>query len=93
MHGIEELAGPPYLFRGKVRYRVRGHAPLFSRNHDFRGVEQRYERLGPALLRAKAMRRGRLLKAEALLVEAAPMWELGLKALRRNPYAFVKREP
>ncbi|MEK7476809.1 MAG: hypothetical protein AAB152_14400 [Candidatus Coatesbacteria bacterium] len=35
---------------------------------------------------------GPILAATAHLVDSAPVWELGVAALRRDPWAFVDRK-
>lgn len=95
VHGVEELVEPPYLYGTPVDFTlvlasgerfVRRHRP-----HGFAGVEQRYDRLGAPLEAAGVLRRGRIQAAAVELVEAAPLWEIALAALRRDPWALVDR--
>jgi aminoglycoside 3-N-acetyltransferase len=94
MHAIEELVEPPYLFGGSVTYQARlangTETALVCRRHNFAGCQQRYERLA-GLLQPGALRAGRVLQAEAQVVECGPMWEAALAALRRDPFYFVDR--
>ena len=59
------------------------------RAHDFAGVAQRYSRV-PAMM-DRGVSAGRILRAECVLLEAVPMWDAALRALRRDPYALVER--
>ncbi len=93
MHACEERILPPYLFKGSVTYRIRdreGRELTHTlRAHDFAGVAQRYSRV-PALM-DRGVSAGRILRAECVLLEAVPMWDAALRALRRDPYALVER--
>ena len=37
-----------------------------------------------------ALRRGRVLDAECVLMRASAVWEVGRKALERDPFCFVE---
>ncbi len=93
MHGVEELAGPPYLFGADVAYRIilpDGSArPYICRRHAFGTYAQRYDRLAD-LLQGDALRSGPVLAAAAHLVEVRAMWEAGVAAMERNPLYFVE---
>lgn len=95
MHGVEELEKPPYLFGKLRRYRslLPGGRVLrqCSREHDFKGWRQRYDRLAPLLKKAGALNSGRVLGAQAQLVEARPMWDLARLALKQDPLYFVDK--
>lgn len=97
MHGVEELAEPPYLYGPPVSFTtilmtgetlVREHHP-----HGFEGVEQRYDRLASLLEPVNAIRDGKTLGGTSILVEAETMWKVALAALRRDPWHFVDRTP
>jgi aminoglycoside 3-N-acetyltransferase len=94
MHAIEELAGPPYLFGEPIEYTlVRADGTRIVKRytpHGFAGWKQRYDRAG-ALLGPAGLRTGRVLEAEAHLLDAALLREAALDALRRDPLAFVER--
>jgi aminoglycoside 3-N-acetyltransferase len=94
MHGVEELVEPTYLYADHLDYvlvREDGtRITMRCRQHNFVGWEQHYERLGP-LMGAGGLRVGPVLGAEAHLLEAAPMWEIAVAALRRDPLYFVDR--
>ncbi len=94
MHAIEELAVPPYLFGARIEYMLvrEDGARVVKRYtpHDFAGWRQRYDRV-EALLGPAGLRTGRVLEAEAHLLDAAALREAALAALRRDPLAFVER--
>ncbi len=96
MHGVEELAEPPYLFGAWSEYTCRladgRELGMRVRNHGFAGVEQRYERAA-ALLDAGGLRTGPVLQAQCQLLEAAALWSAALPALRSDPLFFVERTP
>jgi len=93
MHGVEELALPPYLFGPVVHYRlIRADGTEIAyacRSHDFRGFRQRYDRLAE-VLDGRSLRVGGVLKGTAHLIEAVPMWREALAAIRGNPLYFVE---
>ncbi|MBT6145448.1 MAG: AAC(3) family N-acetyltransferase [Gemmatimonadetes bacterium] len=94
MHGVEEVAEAPYLFKSQsVAYTA--HLPdgihqLGIRRHNFDGWEQRYERVADQLT-PEELRIGPVLKATAHLLDVPAMWERALAMLARDPYCFVQR--
>jgi aminoglycoside 3-N-acetyltransferase len=96
MHGVEELAGPPYLFGATIAYRVilsdGREIALSCRRHHFQGWSQRYDRLGP-LLSGDELRTATVLQATVHIVECRAMWEKALAALRQDPFFFVEKNP
>lgn len=96
MHGVEELVEPPYLFDPVIDYRLTlADGTTISktyRPHGFANVEQRYDRMEPLLERKGLLKTGPVLAAKAHLVDAGPVWELGVAELRRDPWAFVDRK-
>jgi aminoglycoside 3-N-acetyltransferase len=97
MHGVEELAEPPYGFRESLDYTctdVHGVVHTLNiRRHNFRNahgdyVHQRYDRL-KFLLPEYIMARGRVLDADCYLFEAKPMWDIAEKVMRDDPLFFV----
>lgn len=95
MHGVEELARPPYLFREHFTYHITladgTTSEVRCRRHDFRGWRQRYERLEQYLVPGIELHIGRVLQATVHIVEARALWEKALTEYRRNPFAFVER--
>lgn len=92
MHAIEEEVRPPYLLNPPLEYQLiladgttvkKSYLP-----HNFRGWVQRYDRVADCLA-APALRQGRVLAAEAFLLEAALLWETVLPVLVREPLYFV----
>jgi aminoglycoside 3-N-acetyltransferase len=94
MHGVEELAGAPYLFGETVTYRVilddGREVVLPCRRHNFQGWSQRYDRLA-GLLAGEELRTGKVLEATVHIVECRAMWEKALAALRKDPFFFVEK--
>lgn len=93
MHAIEEHIEPVYLFGDDVDYTIRladgSQSTMRVRRHNFRGWEQRYERLEHVM--QAGIRKGAVLNAACYLVEADQMWPAALRALRENPLYFVER--
>ena len=93
MHGVEELAGTPYLFGETVTYQVilddGRKVVLPCRRHNFQGWSQRYDRLAD-LLTGDELRTGKVLEATVHIVECRPMWEKAFAALRQDPFFFVE---
>lgn len=97
MHGVEELAEPPYLFlQGTFPFTVVDENgavhDIHCRRHNFvkgdRHYEQRYDRI-EQLLDSTQIRRGFVANAECYLLEAAAVWEKGCEVLRKDPFYFV----
>ena len=94
MHAVEELVVPPYLFGPEIAFRLRDHMgrerEQTYRTHGFADYRQRYDRLAD-LLDANALHAGPCLQAPIHILDAPPMWEAALTALRNNPFALVER--
>jgi len=96
MHAVEEQVMPPYLLEDEpvdfVLEDARGRQVTSSvRCHNFKGYRQRYDRL-ESLLPESAIKRGKLLAADCLLVDAQAAWGAALKALQQDPLYFVEPE-
>jgi len=95
MHAIEELSEPPYLFEGVTTYDITDEDgstfKMSVRNHNFKGWEQRYDRLGQ-ILDDTALRTGKVLKADCHLIDASTMWTMAHDKLKDDPLFFVDRE-
>jgi len=93
MHGVEELVGPPYLFGETIEHAVTrpdgGKFTMRLRRHNFAGKRQRYDRLEQLLGRGE-LAAGRVLAAEAYVIECPAMWDKAEKALRADPLYFVE---
>ena len=92
MHGVEELSVPPYLLREEpVEYTLidadGNELKKKYRVHNFRGVAQRYDRLAEVM----DIPHGKVLEAEAYLIDAREMWKKGHEKLKENEMYFVDR--
>ena len=98
MHGVEELAKAPYpLAKEMVEYTLDlGGGDIRKAKHyqhHFHGLWiQRYERL-EGVLPEQYMSRGKVLKADCHLLDAAGMWETACRIMQEDPYYFVDPEP
>ena len=94
MHGVEEVAAAPYLFKKEsVAYEAHlpdGVHPLRIRRHNFDGWDQRYERVADQM-GADGLFVGSVLQATAHLLDVRTMWEAALQAMAEDPYHFVQR--
>lgn len=94
MHAIEELVHPPlpYLFGPETCYTLTDHLGTTYektyRTHGFVGWEQRYERVG-ALTDSSFLRWGRVLDADAVVLDTRGLRSAVLAALAENPLYFV----
>ncbi|NLV74296.1 MAG: AAC(3) family N-acetyltransferase [Chloroflexi bacterium] len=95
MHGVEELARPPFFLREYYTYQMTdwdGQVHnVRHRHHDFRGWRQRYERLEPFLARGTELHEGPVLEGRVHIMEARALWARGVAEMKRNPFAFVER--
>jgi len=95
MHGVEELAQPPYLFGETITYRViltdGDEICLRLRHHGFEGYRQRYDRIEPLLMLGEELHVGKVLAATVHLLEARAMWQKALAALEQDKLFFVER--
>jgi len=92
MHGVEELAGLPYVLNNETylctltdengkTYQQAHHRHQIGRHV----AKTRYERLADLM----EIPRGMLLKADCCLVDAAKMWKVAFEAVKRDTYYFV----
>ena len=93
MHGVEELAPPPYLFKEAITYTCTDWdgtiKKIATRRHKFGDtVIQRYDRL-KYILPDDVLKSGYVLDAQCYLLEAGPMWTLAEAVLREDPLFFV----
>jgi len=100
IHGVEEWAKVP-------RRLAEHHQPLKIRTPDgrlldrpmrrhrapIRGISDNYDKLEEPLLALGIAVRGRIGDAESILIDVAPMVDLTMEFLRRNPDLFLDREP
>ena len=103
MHGVEEAlpSGPPpyLLLPDTVSYVVKGADGVAEavqhRRHNFAGTLQRYERV-VALLEASdapagSCVRGKVLRADAVVMDAREMWRVATAALERDRACLTAR--
>jgi aminoglycoside 3-N-acetyltransferase len=94
MHAIEELVEPPYLYDPPLQYKIiLANGVQFEkayRIHNFKGFEQRYDRV-ETLLAGADLKSGAVLQAPVWVIEAAALWQAALKALNQNPLFFVEK--
>ena len=97
MHGVEELAMPPYILRNAITYTCvnwdGSTMELNIKRHNFtnkhgEGLIQRYDRL-KYVLPKDVMRKGKVLDAECYLIDAKPMWDIAEAVLKEDPLFFV----
>lgn len=98
MHGVEEMAQPPYLFDRKnpVAYTLRdGDESITVRSlrHDFTKPDgdiyhQRYSRILP-LLTESEVSFGKVLEADCALLSAEAVLERGFDKILDDPFYFV----
>ena len=92
MHGVEELSVPPYLLRDEpVEYTLidadGNEMKKKYRVHNFRGAAQHYDRLAEVM----SIPCGKVLEAEAYLIDAREMWKKGHEKLKENEMFFVDK--
>jgi aminoglycoside 3-N-acetyltransferase len=96
MHGVEEIAEPPYLFGGFVDYTAilpdGRHLDLRCRRHGFPGWSQRYDRVGPLMPDGK-IRQAQVLEATVHVLDCSAMWAVALEAMAGDLYCFVEKRP
>lgn len=95
MHGIEELSRPPYLFGEEIDYIIEPeNQPAFHVKHirhNFEGYEQRYDRV-INVLDKNDYSFGKVLEADAYLLQTKPLWQKAHEILKKAPYYFVDRK-
>ena len=100
LHGVEETAVPPYLFREeRVHYVLRDgekeiHQQALRHNFYVDGVhwDQRYARI-INLLSEEEVKKGKVLSADCVLMDAKAVWEKGHEKLLEDPWYFVEKPP
>jgi aminoglycoside 3-N-acetyltransferase len=96
MHAVEELVEPPYLYSGWVDYRIKladgRETAMRVRRHDFKGWQQRYDRI-EAVMAREGISTGKVLSADCFLLEAPAFWRKAHEAMKEVPLFFVDRIP
>ena len=88
MHGIEEIVKPPYIRpASEKRYTVNGELRSYAGGDDF-GWGSEFQRI-EEILEEPDIRRGKLGKANAYLIDARALLAAALLKMRADPYAFI----
>ena len=96
MHGIEEMAAPEYLYGENYNYTLilpggkMLKADILS--HNFKGVEQRYDRILDVLSGEADFTYGKALNADCYVLNAQAVWEKALKKYKENPLYFIDKK-
>ncbi|MDD4774444.1 MAG: AAC(3) family N-acetyltransferase [Eubacteriales bacterium] len=96
MHGVEEVASVPYVFdnRPPVNFRIIGkdgsESRMAVRRHGFgvHGCAQRYDRINRVLFPPDLVS-GKVLDADAWLIDAAALWRVCRLKMMDEPCFFV----
>ena len=98
MHGVEEVAEPPYCIdrTQTVQYKLVCGEEVIMQNayrHNFNTdsgehIAQRYDRMEELLDRTE-LKHGYVLSAESFLIDARALWQKGSKKLMEDPLCFV----
>lgn len=99
IHGVEEWAGVPNRIAPDYQY-LKILTPdgrlldrPMRRHRSPVHVSDNYDKLEEPLLALGIARRGRIGGAESILVEVAPMVEITMEFLKRNPDLFLDNKP
>lgn len=92
MHGVEELAVPPYVFGDKMTYTLtnrdgKTYDKVYT-THGFANTSQNYDRL-EALLPEGTVSFGKVLDADCVLMNADAVWNTAYDYMKRDPLYFV----
>jgi aminoglycoside 3-N-acetyltransferase len=98
MHGVEETVDSPYVFADMppVDYRVIDKngaehlMPVYRHGFSFYRYEQRYTRIDQ-VLKSPELVKGRILDADAYLIDAAALWKKCRLKMMEEPYFFVEK--
>lgn len=97
LHGVEETAEPPYLLNREkpIEYTLINGGKIIKQtalHHNFNlngyHYAQRYSRIID-LLNESECKKGRVLDADCVLMDAKAVWEKGHNKLLENPFYFV----
>lgn len=87
LHGVEDIVKPPYLRAVKNKYVVNGQEREYIGYDDF-GWGQEFQRLAD-ILEEPDIQKGKLLAANAYLVDTRALFVAALSKMRSEPYSFV----
>jgi len=95
MHGIEEMAAPDYLYGCNHKYKLILQDGTFTEtdmlSHNFKDVEQRYDRLLDVLAETDYSF-GKVLNADCYVLKAEEVWKKVLEKLKENSLYFVDKK-
>ncbi|MEG0453369.1 MAG: AAC(3) family N-acetyltransferase [Coprobacillus sp.] len=95
IHGVEEMQVPGYLYRGNFDYDVvledNTHIKMDVLRHDFKGYDQRYDRILD-LLDESEYQVGHVLEAECYVLDAYAVWTKALNKIKEDAYYFVDKK-
>lgn len=87
MHGVEDIVRPPYIRQVKNTYIVNGVSREYIGNDDY-GWGSEFQRV-KHILEAPDIRKGKLLSADAYLIDTRALLSAAISKMRAEPYAFV----
>jgi aminoglycoside 3-N-acetyltransferase len=92
MHGVEEAVGTPYVLSDKkicyeIVYADGSADKIFHTPHDFKDTTQRYERLENLM----DMQKGKVLSADAYVMDACVLWETASAMMKKDPLYFIEK--
>lgn len=87
MHGIETIVKPPYIQDDEAEYLVDGRKRRYRIGDDF-GWGSEFQRI-EEILEEPDLREGRLLAANAYLIDTRALLAAALQKMSAEPYAFV----
>jgi aminoglycoside 3-N-acetyltransferase len=98
MHGVEETVASPYVFEDTppVNYRIIDQNGLerfmsvYRHGFNFYHYEQCYTRINQVLTFPE-LKKGKILDAEAYLIDAAALWKKCRLKMLEEPYFFVEK--
>lgn len=97
MHALEECIQPPYLLGPSVVFTMADATGATCqkeyRTHNFKGYKQRYDRVEQLPGADVFLRRGRVLQAEAFLIDTPGLRRAVIPMLQKQPLFFVDRIP
>jgi len=95
MHGIEEIAGAPYVLQKERTHYVmigkdgkKTETDLFA--HDFTGWDQEYQKIKD-ILEYPELKKGKVGKADCYLIDAKALVKKALEILKEDIYYFVSK--
>lgn len=87
MHGVEDIVKPPYIRQVRSSFTVNGENREYTLNDDY-GWGSEFQRI-EYILEAPDIRKGKLLSANAYLIDTRALLSAALSKMRAEPYSFV----